>query len=153
MTVVVTRISLVALITLMCTFTVGSIGIALADDVSKSGVDSARVIDKSLPSPDEFIAVDASPVPEKLVQPLYPDSAMKAGIEGSVWVKALIDKQGNVRQALVAKNSGKKVGFEEAALKAAKQGTWKPAMLNNKPVAIWVSYEVKFVLTSVKAQF
>ncbi len=150
MTVAITRMSLVALLTLLCTFTVGSSGTARADNVSNKGVDSAKIVDKSLPSPDEFIAIDDSPVLESQPQAVYPDSAKKANVEGSVWVKVLIDKQGNIRQALIAKGSGKKVGFEEAALTAAKQATWKPAMFNNKPVAIWVSYEIKFLLKNEK---
>jgi TonB family protein len=142
--------SLVALLTLVCTFTVGSTGTARADDVSNNGVDSARVIDKSLPSLDEFMAIDVIPVLEKQPQAVYPDSAKKAGIEGSVWVKVLIDKQGNIRDAMVAKGSGKKVGFEEAALTAAKQATWKPAIQDKQPVAVWVSYEIKFLLKNEK---
>ena len=150
MTVAVTRMLLVALLTLTCTFTVGSAGAARVDDVSNNGVDSARIVDKSLPSPDEFIAIDVNPVLENQPQAVYPDSAKKAGIEGSVWVKALIDKQGNVRDAIVTKGSGKKVGFEEAALAAAKQATWKPAIQNKQPVFVWVSYEIKFLLKNEK---
>jgi hypothetical protein len=134
MTVAVTRMSLVALLALLCTFTVGSAGTALAD-ASNSGADSVKLVDKSLPSPDEFIAIDVSPVLVNQPQAVYPDSAKKANIEGSVWVKVLIDKLG---------------GVEEAALAAVKQATWKPAMINNKPVAVWVSYEIKFVLKSKK---
>jgi TonB family protein len=150
MTVAVTRMSLVVLLMLTCTFTVGSAGAAAADDVYSKEFDSRKAVDKSLPSPDEFIAIDVNPVLEKQPQAVYPDSAKKAGIEGSVWVKVLIDKQGSVKAALIAKGSGKMVGFEEAALTAAKQATWKPAMLNNKPVAVWVSYEIKFLDKSEK---
>jgi periplasmic protein TonB len=150
MTVAVTRMSLVVLLALMCTFTVGSAGIARADDVSNKGVDSAKIVDKSLPSPDEFIAIDDSPVLENQPQVVYPDSARKANVKGSVWVKVLVDKQGSVKRALIAKGSGKKVGFEEAALAAAKQATWKPAMIDKKPVAVWVSYEIKFALEDEK---
>jgi TonB family protein len=144
MTIRVTQVSLVALLALLCTFTISSVGTARADNAPDSGVDSAKVVDKSLPSPDEFIAVDISPVLENQPPAVYPDSAKKANIKGSVWVKVLVDKQGSVKRALIAKASGKKVGFEEAALAAAKQATWKPAMLDKKPVAIWVSYEIKF---------
>jgi TonB family protein len=150
MTVGVMRMSLVALLTLLCTFTVGLAGTARVDNVSNNGVDSAKIVDKSLPSPDEFIAIDVMPVLENQPQAVYPDSAKKANVRGSVWVKALIDKQGSVRQALIVKGSGKKVGFEEAALTAAKQATWKPAMLDKKPVAVWVSYEIKFALKNEK---
>jgi periplasmic protein TonB len=150
MTIAVTRMSLVALIALLCTFTVGLAGTAQADNVSKNVNDSTKVVDKSLPSPDEFIAVDVSPVLENQPEAVYPDSAKQANIEGSVWVKVLVDKQGSVRQALIIRGSGKKVGFEEAALTAAKQATWKPAQINNKPVAIWTSYEIKFSLKNAK---
>jgi TonB family protein len=150
MTVRVTRMSVVALIALLCTFTVGSAGTARADNVSDKGVDSAKIVDKSFPSSDEFIAIDVNPVLENQPQAVYPDSAKKAGIEGSVWVKALIDKQGNVRDAIITKGSGKKVGFEEAALTAAKQATWKPAIQNEQPVSVWVSYEIKFLLKNEK---
>jgi TonB family protein len=150
MTVTVKRMSLVALLALLCTFTVGLAGTARADDVPNNGVDSSKIVDKSMPSPDEFIAFDVSPVLENQPQAVYPDSAKIANVEGSVWVKVLIDKQGSVRKALIAKGSGKKVGFEEAALVAAKQATWKPAMTNNKPVAVWVSYEIKFALGDEK---
>jgi protein TonB len=146
MIVAVTRMSLVALLAFMCTFTVGSAGTARADNVS----DSAKIVDKSLPSPDEFIAIDDSPVLENQPQAVYPDSAKKANLKGSVWVKVFIDKQGSVKRALIAKGSGKKVGFEEAALTAAKQATWTPAMIDKKPVAVWVSYEIKFELKDEK---
>jgi protein TonB len=150
MTFKVTKMSLVALLALLCTFIVGPDGTAWANDASDNSADSAKIVDKSLPSPDEFIAVDISPVLENQPQAVYPDSAKQASVEGSVWVKVLIDKQGSVKQALIAKGSGKKVGFEEAALTAAKQATWKPAILKNKPVAVWVSYEIKFLLEDEK---
>ncbi len=99
-----------------------------------------------LPSPDEFVAVEEQPVLLHKVQPKYPEIARKAGIEGSVWVKVLVDKDGKVRDAIIVKESGANAGFEEAALAAAKQSVWKPAMQNKQPVALWVAYEVKFQL-------
>jgi TonB family protein len=72
--------------------------------------------------------------------------AVKAQIEGVVKVKVLVDKAGNVRDAMVVKASGANAGFEEAALEAAKKGKWKPAIQNKQPVAVWVSYDIKFNL-------
>ncbi len=48
--------------------------------------------------------------------------------------------------AIVAKESGANAGFEEAALEAARRSTWTPALQNNQPVRVWISYEVKFRL-------
>ena len=76
--------------------------------------------------------------------------ALKAQIEGTVWVKVLVDKTGNVRDAVVVKPSGANAGFEEAALEAAKKGKWKPAIQNKQPVAVWVSYEIKFQLRGAR---
>jgi protein TonB len=99
-----------------------------------------------LPPPEEFIPYDEAPVPIKEVQPDYPTLARQAGIEGVVWVKALVDKGGKVRDAIVFKPSGASAGFEEEALKAAYKNEYKPAISNNQPVAVWVVYPVRFSL-------
>lgn len=101
-------------------------------------------LEEYLPQADEFVAVEEQPVAITLAQPVYPPMAQKAGIEGSVWVKVLVDRTGNIRDAVVVKPSGANAGFEEAALDAAKKGKWKPAIQNKQPVAVWVSYEIKF---------
>ena len=101
-----------------------------------------------IPPPDEFIAVEQQPKQLKLEQPKYPEMAQKAGIEGEVWVKVYVDKSGNVKKAIVLKESGANVGFEEAAVKAALKGKWKPAMQNKQPVGVWVAYVIKFTLRS-----
>ena len=103
-------------------------------------------LEEYLPSPDEFVAVEEQPVVLSQPSPRYPEIARKAGIEGKVWVKVLVDKNGNVKDAMVLKDSGTNAGFEEAAVDAAKQSKWKPAMQNKQPVAVWVSYEIKFQL-------
>lgn len=103
-------------------------------------------IEEYIPAPDEFVAVEEQPVKIKNVLPTYPEIARKAGVEGSVWVKVLITKDGTVKDARIAKESGANAGFEEAAIEAAKQTVWKPAMQNKQPVALWVTYEIKFTL-------
>jgi periplasmic protein TonB len=103
-------------------------------------------LEEYLPQADEFVAVEEWPVAISLATPIYPPMANKAGIEGSVWVKVLVDKTGAVRDAMIAKPSGANAGFEEAALDAAKKSTWKPAIQNKQPVAVWLSYEIKFRL-------
>lgn len=103
-------------------------------------------IEEYIPTPDEFVAVEERPVKIQDAPLKYPEIARKASIEGSVWVKVLVDKNGNVKDAIIAKESGANAGFEEAALEAAKLCKWKPAMQNKQPVALWVTYEIKFQL-------
>jgi protein TonB len=99
-----------------------------------------------LPPPEEFVPYDEPPVPIKEVKPEYPPLAKQAGIEGVVWVKALVDKGGKVRKVLIYKPSGASAGFEEAAMAAVAQNEYKPAISNNQPVAVWVVFPVRFTL-------
>jgi protein TonB len=78
--------------------------------------------------------------------PIDPPIAQRAGVEGVVWVKALVDKEGKVRDVIIVKESGANAGFEEAAIDAAKATVWKPAIANGQPIALWVTYKVEFVL-------
>lgn len=98
------------------------------------------------PAPDEFVAVQEMPALIKEFTPTYPEIAQLTNREGTVWIKALVDKEGKVREARVAKSSGMNVGFDEAALEAAYKNVYKPAIQNGRPVAIWVTYPVQFKL-------
>ncbi len=109
-------------------------------------VDVDKVVSELLPSPDEFVPFEEAPVQVVSVTPKYPDLAQRANIEGTVWVKALVDKEGKVRDVLIVKDSGANAGFEEAAIDAAKQTVWKPAISNGQPIAVWVTYKVEFKL-------
>ena len=99
-----------------------------------------------LPEPDSFVAVDE--LPQLLFFPSvrYPEMARKAGVEGSVWLKVLVDQNGGIRDVIVVIASGANAGFEEAAVAAARGSKWRPAMQNHQPVMVWVAYEVKFKL-------
>jgi protein TonB len=109
-------------------------------------VDVDRVMDELLPAPDEFVPFEDAPVQVTTVMPKYPDLAQRANIEGTVWVKALVDREGRVRDVRIVKPSGANAGFEEAAIDAAKQGVWKPAISNGQPIAVWVTYKIDFKL-------
>jgi len=116
------------------------------EDMGATDVDVDRVIEELLPSPDEFVPFEEAPVQVVSVTPKYPDLAQRANIEGTVWVKALVDKEGKVRNVIIVKNSGANAGFEEAAIAAAKETVWKPAISNGQPIAVWVTYKVEFKL-------
>jgi TonB family protein len=111
-------------------------------------VDVNKVVNELLPTPDEFVPFEDAPVQITQVQPKYPELAQRANIQGTVWVKALVDKEGRVRDVLIAKDSGANAGFEESAIDAAKQTIWKPAISNGQPIAVWVTYKVEFKLKS-----
>ena len=97
-----------------------------------------------------FVAYDEPPEPiggfaaiqRNLV---YPEIARKAGVEGRVFVKVLIDQQGRVIDTQVIKSLGNN-GCDEAAISAIKSVRWRPAKQRDRPVKVWVSIPVMFML-------
>jgi len=94
--------------------------------------------------PADFVPVEKQPIPVKQVKPEYPDLARRAGIEGTVWVKILVDKEGKAKKAVVMKSDADV--FNEPAVKAALQWVFTPAMMNNGPVAVWAAVPFRFNL-------
>ncbi|MBU1317781.1 MAG: TonB family protein [candidate division Zixibacteria bacterium] len=93
---------------------------------------------------DDFVAVEEVPDPIHIPEPEYPHSALLAGIEGTVWLRVMIDTSGQVVDAVIEKESGQGAGFEDAAIQAAYWGRWSPAILRERPVECWVAYKVEF---------
>ncbi len=98
-----------------------------------------------LPPPDSFRIVEKFPELIHYVKPEYPRIAKLAGLEGIVWVKVLVSRDGGVLDALVARSSGT-TALDEAAVEAAYQNRFTPGIQNGRPVAVWVTYRVEFVL-------
>ena len=94
--------------------------------------------------PADFVPVEKQPVPVKQVQPEYPDLARRAGLEGTVWVKILVDKEGKAKKAVIMKSDAE--AFNDVAIKAALQWVFTPAMMNNGPVAVWAAVPFRFKL-------
>lgn len=74
----------------------------------------------------------------------YPELAKRAGIEGKVYVLALINEEGNVANARVIKGIG--AGCDEAALEAVKEVKFTSARNNGKQVKVQVSIPIVFKL-------
>jgi len=96
------------------------------------------------PGMDEFVPVEKPPQVVKKITPKYPDMASRAGLEGTVWVKILVDKDGKPKKAVVVKSTTEI--FNDAAVEAAMQFVFTPAYMNNGPVKVWVAIPFKFRL-------
>ncbi len=94
--------------------------------------------------PPDFVPVEKQPVPVKQVQPEYPEMARRTGVEGTVWVKILVDKEGKAKKAVIMKSDAEI--FNEPAIKAAVQWVFTPALMNNGPVAVWAAVPFRFKL-------
>ncbi len=94
-------------------------------------------------SDEGYTPVEVAPEMIREQVPEYPRLAKQAGQEGTVWVKSLVDKDGRVRDVLVAKSSGVPL-LDQSAVKAAYGCLFKPAIQRGQPIAIWVTYKVGF---------
>ena len=106
-----------------------------------------QISDEDAP-PADFVPVEKEPVVVKKVEPKYPELAMRAGLEGKVWVKIWVDKEGRAKQVVVLKSDAEI--FNEPAIEAAKQFLFTPAYTNNGPVSVWVSIPFRFKLADRK---
>jgi len=75
--------------------------------------------------------------------PAYPEIAREAGVEGTVLVRVLVDAQGTVRDRILLQSV---LGLDEAALAAAATAVFRPALQQDKPVAVWVVLPIEFRL-------
>ena len=78
------------------------------------------------------------------VEPKYPEVAAKAGKEGQVILQATIDENGIPRDIVAITNIG--FGFEEAAIAALKQTTFRPATKGGNPINLQVEIPYSFTL-------
>ena len=97
----------------------------------------------ALPKFGDYVYVEELPEAVTRVTPVYPDLAREAGVDGTVMVQALVGKDGKVKDVRVVKSIPM---LDESAKAAVKQWVFKPALSNNKPVAVWVGVPVKFSL-------
>jgi protein TonB len=119
---------------------------AASPGVSTEGGDDIVVAPPSedeLPKFGEYVYVEELPEAVTRVAPTYPDIAREAGVDGTVLVQALVGKDGKVKDTRVQKSIPM---LDGAAVAAVKQWVFKPALSNNKPVAVWVAVPVKFSL-------
>ncbi|MEO0228369.1 MAG: energy transducer TonB [candidate division WOR-3 bacterium] len=92
----------------------------------------------------EYHVVEVKPQVKKAVKPKYPELARKAGIEGKVFVLAVVGPDGKVRSATVIRSDNPI--FNDAAIEAVMQFEFSPAYQQDRPVACKVMVPITFTL-------
>ncbi|MEN9722738.1 MAG: hypothetical protein RJB38_724, partial [Pseudomonadota bacterium] len=98
----------------------------------------------AIPIPTDDYLVSEMPVLLSDFRVPYPADAKKAGVQGSVMLDLLIDGEGLVRKATLVQ--GLFPSLDQAAQTAALQLRFKPARVEQKPVAVRIRYAYRFVL-------
>jgi len=97
------------------------------------------------PQVSVLITVENMPRPIHVAIPEYPIWAKKRELSANVWVKAKVNVDGSVGDAIVLSCDNVGVGFEESAISAAKRSQFLPASANGMNFAVWVIYPVRFI--------
>ena len=106
-----------------------------------------RIIQEEKP-PADYVPYEKPPEAIKQVPAKYPPDAKKDNVQGTVWLKTLVDEEGRVAKVEIQKSEAEVLN--QAAVDAVKQWLFKPAIMKGKPVAVWVSIPFRFVLAADK---
>lgn len=109
---------------------------------SSGGAPPASASPPHRPQFGEYVSVDQQAEPISKVDPIYPDDAKQAGIEGTIIVQALVIEDGSVEECRAVPSIP---ALEDAAVACVRQWHFKPAMIGGKPVAVWVTVPVRFM--------
>jgi TonB family protein len=81
----------------------------------------------------------------KLVDPVYPEKARQAQVEGTVILEVRADERGNIEDARILRSIPV---LDQAAIDAVKQWKYEPLIINGTPRKVVFTVTVRFMLTS-----
>lgn len=101
------------------------------------------------PAKGELYGAASDVTPPELLDrpaPVYPERARLRKREARVVVAVLVDASGKVEHALVKSSGGSGLGFDESALAAARQATFRPATRGGVAGKMWTELSFEFQL-------
>lgn len=80
------------------------------------------------------------------VKPAYTADAMRAKVQGSVWLECIVMPDGSVGDVKVTRSLDPIFGLDQEAIKAAKMWKFAPGMRQGEPVPVIITIELTFTL-------
>ncbi len=80
------------------------------------------------------------------VKPAYTADAMRAKVQGSVWLECIVMPDGTVGDVKVTLSLDPIFGLDQEAIKAAKNWRFRPGMRQGEPVPVIITIELTFTL-------
>ena len=120
--------------------------VAVNDVAVAQPTPAASAEDGTFPAepPESFDEALEPPVLVSKVDPLYPESARRAGVEGTVVLDVQISVRGRVEDVQVLR--GLPLGLSEAAAEAVRAWHYRPARGRSGPVASHKTVRIVFTL-------
>ena len=79
-------------------------------------------------------------------KPSYTADAMRAKVQGAVWLECIVMPDGTVGNVRVTRSLDSVFGLDQEAIKAARQWKFVPGMREGKPVPVLITIELTFTL-------
>ena len=86
------------------------------------------------------------PVVTKEVKPQYTAEAMRAKVQGSVYLECIVRQDGSTGDCKVVRSLDPTFGLDQEAIRAARQWRFKPGTRLGQPVPVLVTIELMFTL-------
>ena len=86
------------------------------------------------------------PVVLREVKPAYTADAMRAKVQGSVWLECIVLPDGSVGEVRVTRSLDPIFCLDQEAIKAAKMWRFRPGMRQGDPVPVIITIELTFTL-------
>ena len=86
-------------------------------------------------------------IPSTRALPQYPGVARRAGLQGTVILLVVVEADGSVGRIEVIRSPDQRWGFDLAAIGAVKEWRYRPALMNDRPVASYIQVMVEFSLS------
>jgi periplasmic protein TonB len=80
------------------------------------------------------------------VKPSYTADAMRAKVQGTVWLECVVMPDGSVGKVDVIRSLDSTFGLDQEAIKAAKQWRFRPGTRFGEPVPVLITIELAFTL-------
>jgi periplasmic protein TonB len=80
------------------------------------------------------------------VRPAYTADAMRAKVQGTVWLECIVMPDGSVGEVKVARSLDPIFGLDQEAIRAAKMWKFRPGMRQGDPVPVIITIELTFTL-------
>lgn len=87
-----------------------------------------------------------NPVVLTEVKPQYTADAMRAKVQGTVWLECIVMPDGSVGDVRVTKSLDSTFGLDQEAIKAARRWKFRPGLRQNEPVPVLITIELTFTL-------
>ncbi len=112
------------------------------EGVEGAGNGAGYGIDTGAVTPLEVGGDVAAPILLVKVEPRYPETARRAGLQGTVVVRAVIAPDGSVENVSVVSSTSPL--FDAAARDAVARWRYRPAVRGGAPVRVWLTVTVTF---------